>query len=388
MSLYFTPNFVMLPTSKPIGGAQVGVLIGVFFVGYVLQITLTAYACRAIQVLSSKAKPSVGIVSGGNRSDVSANIVQLAVMRTLEEEHHTIPIRMDTTPGEQNQDCSDVGVLREPQLVEDEESSLANRKPVLAPKDTRKWTSLLSESLDFLPYIVLFLMGLPVAYATSYTMPFFLSLNVLIFRAINALPSKFKRVANPVLVTGLTMILCVYLFTLMTHLTLQDGLRLYRTGTPYKLYLRGTPNLPLPGAGDLLAALLDVGIVSLALPMFQHRRALRLHFFAIAMPVTALAVPSLFGYPALCHALGVEPAISLAVAPRSVTLALALLATKNLGGSTDVISVLAVVSGIGGPIFGMPILRALRISKGMSPCGRLAALLYTQVVRDDVVRVD
>lgn len=56
------------------------------------------------------------------------------------------------------------------------------------------------------------------------------------------------------------------------------GLQEYRTQTPYIQYIFGPrENLPFPGAGDLLATVLDVSIVALAIPMFNHRAELKRH---------------------------------------------------------------------------------------------------------------
>ncbi|EOD47673.1 putative -domain-containing protein [Neofusicoccum parvum UCRNP2] len=203
-------------------------------------------------------------------------------------------------------------------------------------------------------------------------MPLFLSFNVLMFFMANAIPPKIKRVAHPVIVTALFSVLGIWVLALTKGMSLQTGLNLYRTETSYLHYFRGTRGLPLPGAGDILASLLDASIVSLAMPMYQYRRELARYFIAILGPVVALTLPSLFGYPPLCFAFGVSAARSLAMAPRSVTLALAQLSAENLGGELAAISPIAVVSGISGPIFGPTILRLLRIPKGMVSGWRIA----------------
>lgn len=63
MNLYFTPSFILLPLSQMIGGTEIGVLIGVFIIGYILQLALTAYASRAIQFLLRKFHLSKGLPS-------------------------------------------------------------------------------------------------------------------------------------------------------------------------------------------------------------------------------------------------------------------------------------------------------------------------------------
>jgi len=55
---------------------------------------------------------------------------------------------------------------------------------------------------------------------------------------------------------------------------------------------------------------------------------------------------------------------SLAFAPRSVTLALAQISSNNLGGNFNVVTPVAVVSGICGAIFGPALLKLIRIPDG------------------------
>lgn len=105
--------------------------------------------------------------------------------------------------------------------------------------------------------------------------------------------------------------------------------------------------------------------------MFAYRQELRRHFFAIVIPNVTISIGSLFGYPALCkflpplppfqhknfqhkkslqnrsmemginkkpgYAIGISSTRSLAFAGRSLTLALATPATKNLGGDVNTV---------------------------------------------------
>lgn len=122
----------------------------------------------------------------------------------------------------------------------------------------------------------------------------------------------------------------------------------------------------MPGAGDVFSSVLDVSIVALALPMFQYRNELRRHFLAIVLPNIAISIASLFGYPALCYAIGIESKRSLSFAARSLTLALATPATTNLGGDLNLVAVLCIMSGILGVLIGPAMLKWLRIPEGES----------------------
>lgn len=61
----------------------------------------------------------------------------------------------------------------------------------------------------------------------------------------------------------------------------------YRTHTAYIQYYFGPKNdLSPPGAGDLLAAVLDVSIVALAIPMFNYRAELKRHVQTLLLDST------------------------------------------------------------------------------------------------------
>lgn len=64
MNLYFTPSFVLLPTSTLISGAQIGALAGVFIVGYVVQFAVTGYSCVAVQWISRKFRDHGALSTG------------------------------------------------------------------------------------------------------------------------------------------------------------------------------------------------------------------------------------------------------------------------------------------------------------------------------------
>jgi hypothetical protein len=120
----------------------------------------------------------------------------------------------------------------------------------------------------------------------------------------------------------------------------------------------------MPGTGDLLVSVLDASIVALALPMFSYRMELKRHFFAIVIPNVTVSIGSLFGYPVVCYAIGISARRSLAFAGRSLTLALATPAVKNLGGDANTVAALAIMSGILGALIGSKVLDWLKIPEG------------------------
>lgn len=113
------------------------------------------------------------------------------------------------------------------------------------------------------------------------------------------------------------------------------------------LALSPPPALPL-GAGDLAAGVLNAGIVSWGLKLFECRRQLVSRGGGVVLLTSALAaLANVAAGPLLAHALGVRPAaFDLSFAARSVTIALGGPAVAALGGDAGVNAVGVVVNGI------------------------------------------
>jgi putative effector of murein hydrolase len=229
----------------------------------------------------------------------------------------------------------------------------------------QRWAAFINLNFDRLTYFVLFLfIGLPIYYSTGYAMPAQLAFNILAYFTALALPGRWRQFLHPVLVSSGITILGIWILGLIRGDSLATTLSDYKTGTTYLSLWHGYPHLPLPGAGDILISALDASIVSLALPMFAYRSELKRHFFAIVIPNITISVGSLFGYPALCYAIGISSTRSLAFAGRSLTLALATPVVRNLGGDVNTVSALAIMSGILGALIGKRVLDWMRIPEG------------------------
>jgi len=237
------------------------------------------------------------------------------------------------------------------------------RQDPLPPTRAQIWAAVTNSNLDTITYAILFVfVGLPVYYVLDYSMPAHLTLSILTYFAAVSIPPRYKQYFHPVLVSSAFTILGIWILALTHRSTLKAALTSYTTKTRYlQLFNREAPHLPPPGAGDIFSSALDVSIVALALPMFQYRNELKRHFPSIILPNILIATASLFGYPALCHAIGISPARSLSFASRSLTLALATPATQNLGGDLQLVAVLCIMSGVMGVLLGPMILKWLRI---------------------------
>lgn len=241
------------------------------------------------------------------------------------------------------------------------------------PSRSTRWAAVITAQLDLLIYTLLFLfVGLPIYYAAGYAMPMQLIFNVIIYFLAMSLPLNWRQYLHPVLVTSLFTVLGLWVLGLIKGDSLQETLAAYKTGVGYAQLWSGSHGLP--GAGDLFSSVLNASIVSFALPVYQYRRELKQHFAAIIIPNIAISIGSLFAYPYICYAIGISAQRSLAFAARSLTLALAVPATTNLGGDANTVAALAIMSGIVGVLVGQRMLAVLRIPEGGNPFSYMFSL--------------
>ena len=233
--------------------------------------------------------------------------------------------------------------------------------PPRPPTRAQRYTQTLTLHLDVYIFGALLALSLPGYYATGYTAPAYVFLTTLTFLLALQLPLRSRTVLHPVLVCAAATILSIYVLASTARVGFKPTLATYKTGARYLELLRGHGGRP--GAGDLFSSLLDVSIVSLALPMFHHRTALRQHAAHLALPVLLLAATSLGLYPLVARAVGVLPARAVAISTRSLTLAFASPAVENLGGDTQLTAVFCVTTGVMGVLVGPRLLKWLDVGE-------------------------
>lgn len=353
------------------------ILIILLVIGFVIMLATTAYFTRGLQLLLGSSKRSTtGRAEEMGAEDDDIPLTQLSRNPPTPEVEVPLGISNNMSANTSSQELAYPSRAQDPSEVRgtggpprsatpNEPSS--SRRPLqqdpLPPSRAQVWATIANHYLDTITYAIFFVfIGLPIYYAHDYAMPAHLSLSILTYFAALSIPPKYKRFLHPVLVSSAFTILGIWILTLSHHSTLHAALTSYTTKTRYLQLFNGRgPHLPPPGAGDIFSSILDVSIVALALPMFQYRNELKRHFPSIVLPNILIATASLFGYPALCHAIGISPARSLSFASRSLTLALATPATQNLGGDLHLVAVLCIMSGVMGVLIGPTLLKWMRI---------------------------
>ncbi|KAI0129123.1 hypothetical protein BJ170DRAFT_360741 [Xylariales sp. AK1849] len=208
--------------------------------------------------------------------------------------------------------------------------------------------------------------GIPVYCATKYDMPF--ETFVFIFFWIGAV--KFQRfvktcrafalrsriqstlvvILNPVLVASALGTAYFWTKTAITHQPIEEVLAAFRAYNSWAKFFLDSSRYANPrqrvGAGDLATALLDAGIVSLGLKMYEYRRELWTSFATVLSTSLVFATINIFVNVAFAHVMGLQASEALAFAARNVTIALGMPAVQNLGGDGTLMGTLVVFSGM------------------------------------------
>ncbi|KAL1893030.1 hypothetical protein Sste5346_006711 [Sporothrix stenoceras] len=160
--------------------------------------------------------------------------------------------------------------------------------------------------------------------------------------------SVLATLLNAVLWSSLGTIAYLTAKAAARHHTVDDALSAFSTGTTLADVISGTSRGGQLGAGDLAAAVLDAGIVSWGLKLFECRAQLLSRAGLTTLVVGAVfAVGNIVCGPLLVHSMGLaSPAKELSFAARSVTLALAGPAMTNLGGDVGLNAAMVVFNGI------------------------------------------
>ena len=176
------------------------------------------------------------------------------------------------------------------------------------------------------------------------SVPFFISATVGGYLFGSALPAKVRTFLHPILTTALVAQAAAFLYGSVTGVGFFGALQVYLS--------KGAGPIA-SGAGDVLMGFLGTVILSFGFRLYGQRALLRRHAVEIVGTVVASAAFSLFATVGLGRLLGLASQLSLAVAPRSVTVALAL-PIGDLLGAGDLSSVTAgavVITGLIGANF-------------------------------------
>jgi predicted murein hydrolase (TIGR00659 family) len=131
------------------------------------------------------------------------------------------------------------------------------------------------------------------------------------------------------------------------------GLVLTLTGTPYATYFEGA---------QFVHFLLGPATVALAIPLYEHRRTAIRALVPMAAALLAGSVAAIVTALLVGRAFGLPHDILIALAPKSVTAAVAMGITQTLGGDPALTAVLVILTGILGAVIVTPLMNRMGIT--------------------------
>ncbi|WP_343655588.1 LrgB family protein [Cupriavidus sp.] len=147
--------------------------------------------------------------------------------------------------------------------------------------------------------------------------------------------AKFSPLANPVMIS---------VAILVTVLTV--------TGTPYKTYFDGA---------QFVHFLLGPATVALAVPLYTQLPKLRSHVLPLLAGLLAGSVAAVVSAVGIAYLLGASPEVVLSLAPKSVTIPIAMGVSEKIGGLPSLTAVLVMATGIIGAVSATGLLNLLRV---------------------------
>ncbi|KZV25535.1 hypothetical protein F511_27520 [Dorcoceras hygrometricum] len=172
-------------------------------------------------------------------------------------------------------------------------------------------------------------------------LPFLLASTVLGYIVGSGLPAQVKSVFHPIICCTLSADLAALAYGKLSNCGLTPVLGYYLT--------KSSSN---PGAGDLLMGFLGSVILSFAFSMFRQRKLVKRHASEIFTSVIISTLFSLYSTAFIGRLVGLEPALTVSILPRCITVALALsIVTFFEGPNPSLTAAVVVVTGLVGANF-------------------------------------
>ncbi len=124
------------------------------------------------------------------------------------------------------------------------------------------------------------------------------------------------------------------------------------SGTSFETYFAGA---------QFVHFLLGPATVALAVPLYRHWSAVRRAALPIAAALVAGSLVAVVSAVAIAWAFGAPREVIAAIAPKSVTAAIAMGISRGLGGDPSLAAALVIATGIIGAVSVTPLMNALRI---------------------------
>lgn len=131
------------------------------------------------------------------------------------------------------------------------------------------------------------------------------------------------------------------------------GAVLLLSGTPHQRYFEGA---------RFIHVLLGPATVALALPVFRNRTLIAKQWRTIALALLVGALTGIASTLLFAKLLGLSPSTLASLAPKSVTAAIAMGISEQVGGNPPLTAVIVIATGVLGAIIVTPLMNLFRIN--------------------------
>ena len=125
----------------------------------------------------------------------------------------------------------------------------------------------------------------------------------------------------------------------------------------YHDYIRGTKWLVL---------LLGPATVAFAIPIYEQRALIRLHWPVLLVGMIAGSITAIASSWALARLVGLDQALLLSLLPRSISTPFAMEVSGDIGGIPDLTAVFVVITGVAGAVIGDMVLARIPLASALA----------------------
>lgn len=140
---------------------------------------------------------------------------------------------------------------------------------------------------------------------------------------------------------------------LLVSIVLSIGF-LCATGTSYESYAKGA---------DVISYLLTPATVCLAVPLYEQIEHLKRNYHAVTLGIVAGVLSSMLSILGMVLLLGMDHQAYVTLLPKSITTAIGMGVSEELGGNVPVTILVIVITGITGNIFAEKFLRLIKVKE-------------------------
>ncbi|KAI7907437.1 LrgB-like family-domain-containing protein [Cokeromyces recurvatus] len=402
MNIMFVPAFCEMVKNPSTTGPEVGRMICIFIVAYIIGFTTCTVLVRVLRLIIFS--PFLGYKESSNDTTVAiTEKIEMPANPALDTEEAeigspgfahlqrassvvTIPIPLRQLSDDDGGSCastltgkssppiishqhdhpnsrccmSDTNALYEPHHHHQRE----RHGPLHAFAVWCMEQSNFDDLTLFIIFCICAFVFLPLSH-DSPAMPFFrlflyFSMTLLLYSAASRMPAKMKIIIHPIIVTSACVLAGLAYFERVKGFDIIYGVNVYKTGISFISLVEKT-DVGWPGGGDILSAAMDVSIISLAFNVYKSRPTSLRQWAIITCSIVPMAFLIMFVTPLFAHGIGLPPSYCLVWSSRSVTTAIGIVIAEVLGSNQSVVTCIIVFTGITGPLIGPYLLKLARV---------------------------